>query len=420
MTLFHLIALLLALAATFGFINHRFIGLPTTIGIMLISLLFSLFLISLGQFGLQVQLDAQAILSLIDFDETVLHGMLGFLLFAGALHIDLSDLARQKWTIALLATIGMLTSAAIVGSLTWLLFQWLGAPIPFIWCLVFGSLISPTDPIAVLSILKLAKVPPALETKIAGESLFNDGVAVVVFLSLLGIATGGHNATVGDAVLLFAQEAFGGVIFGLGLGYVGYKALVEIDNYQLEVLITLAMVAAGYALAEGFHLSAPIAVVVAGLFVGNHGRLFAMSDTTRKHLDLFWELVDEILNALLFMLIGLEIILLQFTMPWLLAGLVAIGIVLFARVVSVSIPVAMMRLRRTLPPHTIKILTWGGLRGGISVALALSLPNVPEREPIIAITYVVVVFSIVVQGLTVGRLAKLARRAGEDPNAQLP
>jgi len=297
MSLFEIIAILLTLAALFSYINCRTIKLPTTIGIMLIALLFSLGLIFLGKFFPGLRAWATELLTSVDFDETLLHGMLAFLLFAGALHININDLTSQYRIIAGLATFGVLTSTFIVGTLTWILINpVLGINLSALYCYLFGALISPTDPIAVLGIMKTAGASPSLKTKISGESLFNDGIGVVVFLVMLNIATGGHEIDPGHILLLFMQEAVGGALFGFVAGYLVYFMLKQIDNYQVEVLITLALVSGGYALAETLHFSAPIAVVVAGLLIGNQGRQFAMSDTTREHLDKFWELVDEVLN----------------------------------------------------------------------------------------------------------------------------
>lgn len=412
MAVLNLAAILMTLAAVFAWINHRFIRLPNTIGLMLIALLFSLAMVGSGMLGLgEVTQRAQAVLAGVDFNTTLLHGMLSFLLFAGALHVNLGDLARQKWVIAVLASVGVLISTALVGGLSWLAFNAIGLQIPLIYCLVFGALISPTDPIAVLGLLKAVGAPKTLETKITGESLFNDGVGVVVFLVLLGIATRGDMA-VSEVALLFVEEAVGGALFGLATGGIAYWMLKQVDSYQVEVLITLALVMGGYALATAIHISGPIAVVVAGLLIGNHGRLLAMSETTRSHLDTFWELLDEILNAVLFVLIGLEVLVLSFSGEYLLAAALAIPIVLFARLVSVGFPIGVMRGMRRFSPWVVTILTWGGLRGGISVALALSIPARPERDLILAVTYVLVIFSILVQGLTIGPLLRrlLARR----------
>ncbi|UCH20631.1 MAG: sodium:proton antiporter [Deltaproteobacteria bacterium] len=406
MKLFNILAILVTLAAAFSYVNHRYIRLPNTIGLMLISLLVSLGLIVLGSFGLGLEADARRLLENIDFDETLLHGMLSFLLFAGALHVNLGDLARQKWIIGTLATFGVVGSTFIIGFISWRLLAVLGVDLPLIYCLLFGALISPTDPIAVLGILKKAGVPKSLETKITGESLFNDGVAVVVFLVFLEIARGTHNITVISIAGLFIKEAVGGVAFGLAVGAVAYWMLKTVDNYQVEVLITLALVTGGFALADALDISGPIAIVVAGLLIGNHGRLLAMSNRTREHLDTFWELVDEVLNAVLFVLIGLEVLVLTFNRMYFIAGLLLIPLLLIARFLSVGFPVVILRLLRSFSPNVVKILTWGGLRGGISVALALSLPPGKNREIILAITYVIVVFSIIVQGLTIGKLVQ--------------
>jgi CPA1 family monovalent cation:H+ antiporter len=406
MKLFNILAILITLSALFAYVNDRFIKLPTTIGVMAISLVGSLAIAFLGPLGFGLEEDAMELINSIDFDETLLHGMLSFLLFAGALHIDLERLGRQKWIISILATASMIGSTFIIGTLAWLVLGWLDIGLPLMDCLLFGALISPTDPIAVLGILKKAGVPESLETKICGESLFNDGVAVVVFLVLLHITAGGQEITLGSVVGLFAKETVGGIFFGLIIGMAAYLMLKSIDNYQVEVLITLALVAGGFALADRLHLSGPIAIVVAGLLIGNHGRLLAMSDQTRENLDTFWELVDEVLNAVLFVLIGLEVLVLTINREYLVASVIIIPLLLFSRLVSVAVPVTLLRRFRTFSPNVIKILTWGGLRGGISVAMALSLPPGRSRDIILTITYAVVVFSIIVQGLTVGRLVK--------------
>ncbi|WP_455367134.1 cation:proton antiporter [Kaarinaea lacus] len=403
----NLAAILVTLAAIFGYINHRYIRLPTTIGLMLIALVMSLILIVMGYFGLTgIEQHAQEILSSIDFNTTLMHGMLSFLLFAGALHVNLEDLASQKWVVAILATLGVTSSTFLVGTAAWYVLGWLNIQLPYIYCLLFGALISPTDPIAVMGILKTAGAPKTLETKIAGESLFNDGIAVVLFLVLLAIATSDTEITTGYIALLFVEEAVGGVIFGLVTGYLTYRLLKNVNNYQVEILLTLALVMGGYALATAIHVSAPLAMVVAGLLIGNHGRQLAMSEYTREHLDTFWELVDEILNAILFVLIGLELLVLTFIDDHLIASLAMIPIVIIARMISVGLPIGLLRFKRAFSPHVVKILTWGGIRGGISVALALSLPAGPERELILSLTYVVVIFSITVQGLTIGKLVR--------------
>lgn len=410
MELLDIIALLLTLAAVFSYVNYRFVRLPTTIGLMLIALLTSLAMLALSKLGIAFPVEwARGLIDDIDFNITLLHGMLSFLLFAGALHVNLNDLAQQKWVIAILASVGVLGSTFVIGGLAWWLTALLDMPIPFLYCLLFGALISPTDPIAVLGILKTSGVSKSLETKIAGESLFNDGVGVVIFLALLGIVSSGE-VSASKVVVLFAEEAIGGAVFGLLLGWLAYRMLASVDNYQVEILITLALVMGGYTLAGAIHVSGPIAIVVAGLLIGNHGRMLAMSNRTREHLDTFWELVDEILNAVLFVLIGLEVLALEFKSSWFLIGAVLIPVVLFARFIWVGLPISLMRSRRTFSPHAIKIITWSGLRGGISVALALSLPAGAERDLIVAVTYLVVVFSILVQGLTVGRLIRACSR----------
>ena len=405
MGLFEIATVLVSLAALFGYVNQRVFRLPATIGVMLISLVMSLSLILLNSFGFDLVDPASEVLSRIDFNYAVMHGMLAFLLFAGALHVDLGDLAEQRLPVAVLATVGVLLSTALIGAMIWGVLGMLGFEVPFLYALLFGALISPTDPIAVLGILKSIGVPRSLETKITGESLFNDGIGVVVFLVLLEIATGaGHAGPISatSVTILFAQEAFGGAGLGFVLGWLVYRMLKSVDNYQVEVLLTLALVMGTYALAAALHFSGPIAIVVAGLLIGNHGRALAMSDQTRDHLDKFWELVDEILNAVLFVLMGLEVLVLTFTRQYLLAGILAIPVVLLARFIAVSFSVALLRRLRVFSPHVVRILTWGGLRGGISVALALALPKGPEREVLVAITYAVVLFSIIVQGLSIG------------------
>lgn len=406
MTLFQIISILITLAAAFSYVNYRFIGLPMPIGVMLIALLMSIGLILFGPHAEGLQQDIEAMLSTIDFESTLLHGMLSFLLFAGALHVNLADLASQRWIIGLMATFSVIGSTFLIGFMAWGVFGMLGIDVPFIYCLVFGSLISPTDPIAVLSILKQAGAPKSLETKITGESLFNDGVAVVVFLVLAGVATGSHEATVTGVLALFLVEAIGGAIFGLGMGWLAFWILRDIDHYTVEILVTLALTTGGYALAEVLHISAPIAIVVAGLLIGNQGRLLAMSDRTREHLDTFWELIDEILNAVLFLLIGMEVLVLSLRGEYLFASLLLIPAMLLARFICVGLPVSLLRFRREFSPHVVKILTWGGLRGGISVALVLSLPLSQVRDVLLTVTYVIVVFSIVVQGLTIGPMLK--------------
>ncbi|RUM93464.1 MAG: sodium:proton antiporter [Thiothrix sp.] len=401
--------LLFTITALFAYLNHRFIKLPTTIGIMLIALAVSVTLVILGHFSLTTgEQYAESVLKNIDFNQALMHGMLSFLLFAGALHVNLEALLDKKWVILVLASIGVVLTTFIVGGASWLLLKMMGLQIPFIYCLLFGSLIAPTDPVAVMGIMKTAGASKSLETKIGGESLFNDGIAVVIFMVLLEIANGHEQVTASHIGLLFLEEAVGGALFGLFIGWLTFLMLKSVDNYQVEILLTLALVIGGYSFATQLHLSGPIAIVVAGLLIGNHGRHLAMSDKTREHIDTFWELIDEILNAILFVLIGLEIIVLSFNEQYLLAGVLLAVIVLIARFISVGLLINLLRLRNSFHPHVVKILTWGGLRGGISVALALSLPAGQERNLILAVTYVIVILSIVIQGLTIGRLVKYA------------
>jgi CPA1 family monovalent cation:H+ antiporter len=410
MTLLGTASVLITLAALFGYVNYRFLRLPSSIGLMLSALVASVVAVTLGEFGSHtLENFARQALANVDFNQTLMHGMLSFLLFAGALHINLNDLAKQKWGVGFLASLGVLVSTLIIGYTAFWLFGLLGHAVPLIYCLLFGALISPTDPIAVLSVLKSMGADRALENKMAGESLFNDGVGVVVFLVLLNVATGEQSATAAAAVTLFLEEAVGGALFGLLSGYLAYRMLRRVDDYEVEIMITLALVMGGYALATVLHLSGPIATVAAGLLIGNHGRRFAMSQRTREHLDTFWQLIDGILNAVLFVLIGLEALLLHLDPAFAPAAALTILVVLLARLVSVSLPALLPGLRAEFPPNVIVALTWGGLRGGISIALALSLPDVQWRGALVTVTYAVVVFSIVVQGLSV---VPVLRRAG--------
>jgi CPA1 family monovalent cation:H+ antiporter len=338
----------------------------------------------------------------LDLHEIVFHGLLGVLLFAGSLHINLADLAKQKWPVLVLSTVGVVLSTAIVGAGAYFVLRLAGAPVPFVYCLLFGALISPTDPIAVLGLLKTARVPKALETDIAGESLFNDGTAVVAYLVLLGIATGAAQPSLPAVAGLLLLEVVGAIVVGLAVGYAGFALLKGVDSYAVEIVITLALATGGYALAERLHVSAPLAVVVMGLVIGNHGAKSAMSERTRANLFPFWELIDEVLNLLLFGLVGIKLLALSQTEgSWLVAAAL-VPVVLFARFASVGLPALALRPYLKLrTPHAVKVLTWGGLRGGISVALALSLPEIEGRDTFVMATYGAVLFSLLVQAPTV-------------------
>lgn len=406
MTDFEVASILITLTAGLAYINARVLRLPSAIGLMATALLGSIIVLLLDWFQItEVAPRVTALLDQVNLSYALLHGMLGLLLFAGALHVDLGDLRAFRAPIAVLALVGTAVSTLVVGLASHFVLGLFGQDVPLTTCLLFGALISPTDPIAVLGILKAAKAPKSLEITITGESLFNDGVGVVFFLAILGIAEGGE-ISAGVIVHLFVQEAIGGIVFGLIVGYIGYRLLRSIDQYSVEILITLALVLGGYTAAEALHVSAPIAAVAAGLLIGNQGRALAMSDVTRDHLDKFWELIDEILNAVLFLLIGLEVVHLQISSDLLLIGLVMIPIVLVARWMSVAGPLLALPAFRRSTKGVTTLLTWGGLRGGISVALALSLPNGPGRDTILVITYCVVVFSILIQGTTLGRVAR--------------
>ncbi len=406
-------AVLLAIAAVSGYVNHRFLKLPATTGTLAVALVSSLVLVAADAAvpGWHVQAVLAGFLGEIDFNEALMHGMLCFLLFAGSLHVDLEALLEQKWTVGALATVGVLISTLAVGTLTWWSFRLVGVDIAFVVCLVFGALISPTDPIAVMGLLKELNAPRSLESQIAGESLFNDGIAVVVFFALVSAAglSGAadmETITVSAAGLatFFVQEVVGGAALGLGLGYVGYHALKSLDDHALELLITLALVMFMYALSFWIHVSGPIAVVLAGLLIGNPGRKFAMSETTREHVDAFWQMLDEILNAVLFLLLGIEVFAVPAGSFAIVASVIVVPIALLGRFIAVSLPITAMSLGRRYRRGIVPILTWCGLRGGISVAMVLSLPRFPARDYLLAGTYAVVVFSILVQGLTVRRV----------------
>jgi CPA1 family monovalent cation:H+ antiporter len=405
MTGFDVAAVLLAVAALFGYVNRRFLRLPSASGTLLVALVSSAFVIVTDKMlpGLGLDGFISEFMGRIDFNETLMRGMLSFLLFAGSLRVDLRWLLEQKWVVVSLATVGVALSTAIVGFMASWTFRAIGSPIPLIDCFIFGTLISPTDPVAVLGLLKELRAPRSLEALIAGESLFNDGVGVVAFLgvvSLAGLALDlpPLSGAAGLSVF-FAREVAGGTALGLTLGYIGFQMLRRVDDHPLELLITLALAMFIYSVSFTIRVSGPIAVVVAGLLIGNAGRRLAMSDNTREHVDAFWSMVDEVLNAVLFLLIGLEVFAVPMDRSKFTAALLAVPIVLVARLISVALPISVSSLRR----HAIQlipILTWGGLRGGISVAMVLSLPPFPARDWLLACTYAVVVFSILVQGLT--------------------
>jgi CPA1 family monovalent cation:H+ antiporter len=408
--MFEIAAVCLVLTALLAYLNQRFIGLPIAIGVMAAALLLSLALIGLDAAGIDFGLRQyeESLLRSIDFSNVLMQGMLSLLLFAGALHVDLSELRAYRWQVGLLAVLSTTLSTLAVGFGTWFALSWVGLELPLVFCLLFGALISPTDPIAVMGILKTAGAPKKLELVIAGESLFNDGVGVVIFSLLLGMLASGATPSVGEGLLMLLHEAGGGLLFGLALGYLTFRLLKSVDSYQVEVLLTLAAVTGGYALATRLHVSGPLAMVVVGLTIGNGGRRLAMSDITRHYVDLFWELIDEILNAVLFVLIGLEILLVTFTVNTLAAAALAMGVTLAARALTVGLPVALLPGVFRLPKGSGWVLTWGGLRGGISVALALSLPLGPGRDIVLTLTYCIVVFSILGQGLTIGWVVRKA------------
>ena len=411
LSIFEIAALLLALSAFFGWVNHVFVKLPHTIGLVIFALLASLSLLAAEKLipSLGITDTFQDVIGQIDFYSTVMEGMLAFLLFAGALHVNFEKMADRKWIITLMATVGVVLSTFIVGTGFWVLAGIFGIDIPFAWALVFGALISPTDPVAVLSLLKSINIPPSLEAKIAGESLFNDGVGVVVFTIVVAIAIGGGGDQGGGIDFLhiaelFVVEAIGGAILGLIAGWIAYRAMASMDEYTLEILISLGIVAATYAIALRLHLSGPIAVVMTGLLLGNRGRAVGMSEKTADHLFSFWHLIDEILNSVLFLLIGLEILIVAIdpSFGWL--AIATIPLVLFARMCAVSLPIMMLSRFRIFTPGAIPVLTWGGLRGGISVALVLSLPNNETKPLLLTATFAVVLFSVIVQGLTVKKV----------------
>lgn len=408
--MFDIAAICLVVTALLAYINHRFLSLPTTIGVMATALGLSLAIIGLDELGVAhgLRVAEGSLVHAIHFGEVLLQGMLSLLLFAGAMHVDLGKLKSFRKQILALAVLSTIASTAIVGFSLWVLLPVFGVELGLPYCLLFGALISPTDPVAVMGILRSAGAPASLEVVITGESLFNDGVGVVLFSLLLTMAVNGGVPSVQAGLIALCREAGGGLAFGWVLGYMTYGLLKTIDNYQVEVLLTLASVIGGYALASHLHVSGPLAMVVAGVMTGNRGRTHAMSDTTRRYVDMFWELIDEILNAVLFVLIGMEVLSVSFEVRILLAGFAAVLTALLVRLLTVGVPVALLRRSMRLPAGSWLVLTWGGLRGGISVALALSIPPGTARDVVLALTYCVVVASILVQGLTVGRVVRRA------------
>jgi CPA1 family monovalent cation:H+ antiporter len=415
---FDVAAVLVFCAASFGWLNHRFFGLPLTTGLTTMGATASALIVVLDNFAFgPADHQLRRFIADIDFRAALMEGMLSFLLFAGALQVDLSDLRRSKWATGIITVVGVLASTAIVGVGAWAAGMAFGIDIPLLWCLLFGALISPTDPVAVLGILKSARVPALLEATVAGESLFNDGVGIVVFSILVGLAAEQGHATLSEAARLFAVEAVGGVALGALAGGVAFLALRSIDEHNLEVMITVALVMATYSLARHIGTSGPIATAVAGLIIGNHGRALAMSDVTRDYLNKFWSLVDEILNAMLFLMIGLEIILVIESPGLLVIGLAAVPLVLFARALSVGLPVLALKPWLTISRDFYAVLVLGSMRGGISIALALSLPAGSQKPMVVAATYVVVLVSVLVQGPCVGLVARRLFPAGVKTHA---
>lgn len=416
MELYYSFSILIVLATIFEYINHRLLKLPSTIGIMVVAIFVSVFLILFGDSMLPKTTDyLHKLISSLDFTELLMGAMLNFLLFAGGIHVNIKDLKEQFGPVIIFATVGVLISTFVVGFGVYYILPLIGIKLPLMYCLVFGALISPTDPVAVLSILKTAKVSKELETKVAGESLFNDGMAVVVFAVILQLAVGKEiDLTVENIFMLLLKEAGGGLLLGVILGFVASRAMRHVNDYILSVLVTLSVVMGGYLIAHSMHLSAPLAMVAAGLFMGNFNMKFKMKSETQDYLVKFWELVDEIMNAVLFLFIGFELLLIKNLNEYLVAGGICIMIVLAARWISIFVPSKFMAFRHRFSPQTVKVLVWGGIRGGVSIALALSLPQNEYNKIIISITYCVVVFSIVVQGLTIAKVANPKKIAQED------
>lgn len=406
MELYYSFSVLIVLASFFAYLNLRYLKLPSTIGIMIIAMITSILLVITGSIFPKTFTHFSTLLQDVDFTEVLMGAMLNFLLFAGAIHINLKDLKEQRWPVITFSTISVVISTFAVGFMLFYIAPLMGIEIPFIFCLLFGALISPTDPIAVMGVLKEAKVKKSLETKVAGESLFNDGVAVVVFAVILQL-TEGTNMDISFTTIswLLIKEALGGFLLGTLLGIGASNAMRKIDDYKVSVLITLSVVMGGYLIAHAMHISGPLTMVAAGIVIGNYGKMTAMSDTTKDYLNKFWELIDEILNAILFLFIGFELLIIKNVTFYWQIGMVSILIVLFARFISIYIPVLVIPFKNKFSNGTIKVLVWGGLRGGVSIALVLSMNEGPYKATLVAITYFVVVFSIIVQGLTVGKVA---------------
>jgi len=407
MELYYSFSVLIVLAALFSYANLRFLKLPGTIGIMIIAMLVSVAIRLLGDsYFPDATKDMFQLFNSLDFNEILMGAMLNFLLFAGAMHVNILDMKNLRWTIATYATISVVLSAFIISAILYYIAPYFGIQIPYIYCLLFGTLISPTDPIVVLGILKQAKVPKIIETKITGESLFNDGVAVVMFAVVLQIATNpSFDADFASVSKLFLMEAGGGILLGLLLGFTASRSMKKIDDYKVSALITLSIVMGGFLIAKELHVSSPLAMVIAGLIIGNYGKRFAMSKTTQDYLNKFWELIDEIMNAILFLFIGFELLLIEDLMDQILLGIVTIFIVLLSRTLSIVIPARTILRKNTFSKGSLIVLVWGGIRGGVSIALVLSMPNSEWKDLLLEITYIVVLFSIVIQGLTVGKVA---------------
>ncbi|MGG5209214.1 cation:proton antiporter [Chryseobacterium sp. MIQD13] len=416
MELYYSFSALIVLASIFAYLNYRFLKLPSTIGIMVIAIVVSIFLVMFGETVLPRTFGhLNKLMNSIDFTEVLMGAMLNFLLFAGGIHININDLKEQFRPVLIFSTAGVVISTFVVGFGMFYLLPFLGIHLPFIYCLVFGALISPTDPVAVLSILKQANVSKSLETKVAGESLFNDGMAVVVFTVVLQLAIGKEvDLGIENIGLLLMKEAGGGILLGVLLGWITSRLMREVDDYIISVLVTLSVVMGGYLIARQMHISGPLTMVAAGLFMGNFNVRFKMKSVTQDYLIKFWELIDEILNAVLFLFIGFELLMIKDLKHFMVPGLLAIAVVLIARFISIWVPTKFMSLRTRFSPQTVKVLVWGGIRGGVSIALAMSIPKSEYSEIILSITYCVVVFSIIVQGLTIAKVANPKAIAKEE------